>query len=102
VEAGTLDAAVLSLVLHYVAEPAAVLAEAARALRVGGRLLVVDMAAHDRAEYRERMGHVWLGFEREQISGWLEEAGFGAVRHVPLPADPRAKGPLLFAATGTI
>jgi ArsR family transcriptional regulator len=45
------------------------------------------------------MGHVWLGFSETQVSGWLEEAGFGAVRMASLPADPAAKGPRLFSAT---
>lgn len=94
-----LDAAVLSLVLHYAPEPADVLREAARTLRPGGRLLVVDMLPHNREEWRERMGHVWQGFGAEQIGGWLGDAGFGAVRYLPLPADPCAKGPRLFAAT---
>jgi SAM-dependent methyltransferase len=73
---GELDAAVLSLVLHYVPEPVRALAEARRALRPGGRLVVVDMVAHGRAEYREQMGHVWQGFTEAQLRGWLEEAGF--------------------------
>ncbi len=94
-----LDAAVLSLVLHYAPAPADVLREAARTLRPGGRLLVVDMLPHDRDEWRERMGHVWQGFGAEQIGAWLSDAGFGAVRYLPLPADPCAKGPRLFAAT---
>jgi SAM-dependent methyltransferase len=99
VAAGELDAAVLSLVVHYVADPAVVLAEARRALRAGGRLLVVDMVEHGRAEYRERMGHVWLGFRRADIRQWVKRAGFVGVRYVALPADARAKGPLLFAAS---
>lgn len=96
---GELDAAVLYLVLHHVAEPARVLAEAARTLRPGGRLLMVDMNPHDRQEYRHEMGHVWLGFDRRQIAKWIEGAGLGELRVVPLPADPDAKGPTLFAAT---
>jgi SAM-dependent methyltransferase len=99
VETGELDAAVLSLVLHYVAEPVLVLREARRALRPGGRLLVLDMVEHGRAEYRERMGHIWPGFRREMMEEWLKEAGFVRVRYTPLPADPRAKGPPLFATT---
>lgn len=95
---GELDAAVLSLVLHYAADPAAVLAEAGRALRPGGRLLVIDMLPHDRAEYQAEMGHAWLGFEEGQLAGWLAAAGFDRVRYRPLPADPAAKGPALFAA----
>lgn len=97
---GELDAAVMSLVLHYVPEPALALAEAARVLGAGGRLLIVDMVAHGRAEYREQMGHVWQGFTEDQVRGWLEDAGFARVRWTPLPPDAHAKGPLLFAASG--
>lgn len=98
---GALDAAVLFLVLHYIAEPGRALAEAARALRPGGRLLVVDMVPHDRAEFRERMGHVWQGFTADELDDWLAAAGFGPCRYTPLPADPGAMGPRLFAATAS-
>jgi ArsR family transcriptional regulator len=99
IEDGELDAAVLFLVLHYVVDPAAVLAEVRRVLAPGGRLLVVDMMPHEREEYRQQMGHLWQGFSSEQLAGWLEAAGFGTARYRHLPADPQAKGPLLFAAT---
>ena len=102
VDDGELDAALLFLVLHYVAEPAAALAEARRALKPGGVLLIVDMTPHDREDYRQVMGHVWLGFGAEQLDGWLREAGFAETRYVPLPADPAAKGPALFAARGAV
>jgi ubiquinone/menaquinone biosynthesis C-methylase UbiE len=94
----SLDVALLFLVLHYVAEPARALAEARRVLRPGGRLLVVDMVAHGRSEYRDRMGHLWLGFERGQVEGWLEAVGFGQVGYHHVPTDASAKGPMLFAA----
>ena len=93
-----LDAAILSLVLHFVVDPAAVFAEAARTIRPGGRLLVVDMVPHEREDYRSTMGHLWLGFDATQLTEWLERAGFGDVRIVPLPPDPQAKGPGLFTA----
>ena len=99
---GALDAALLILVLHHLADPPAVLAEVARALAPGGRLLVVDMAPHDRERYRQEMGHLWLGFSPEQLAGWLADAGFAPPRLVPLPPDPEAKGPNLFAATATL
>lgn len=101
IDDAALDAAVICLVLHHVAEPAAVLREAARALRPGGRLLIIDMAQHERAEYRQQMGHVWLGFTPAQLGEWLAAAGFAAVRVHSLPPPAAAKGPALFAAAAT-
>ena len=95
----SLDAAVLSLVLHHAVEPGDVLREAARVLRPGGRLLVVDMVPHERDEYRAQMGHVWLGFGAPEFRAALGDAGFDDVRYIPLPPDPAAKGPNLFAGT---
>jgi SAM-dependent methyltransferase len=97
-QSGELDAAVLFLVLHHVAEPGRVFAEVARVLKPEGRLLVVDMMAHDRQDYRREMGHVWLGFSRPELLAWLTAAGFGPVRIAGLPPDPEAAGPPLFAA----
>jgi ubiquinone/menaquinone biosynthesis C-methylase UbiE len=96
---GALDVAVLSLVLHYVADPAAALAGIRRTLRAdGGRLLLVDMQPHDRVEYRQTMGHVWLGFDATQLTRWSADAGFASIRHHALPAAPQAMGPSLFVA----
>jgi ubiquinone/menaquinone biosynthesis C-methylase UbiE len=94
-----LDAAVMFLVLHYAAEPAAALREVARVLRPGGRLLVVDLMPHEREDYRQAMGHVWLGFDPDQLADWTMAAGLEDARYLPLPADPDARGPGLFAAT---
>jgi len=98
IDSGELDVAMLSLVLHYSPAPARALAEVGRVVRKGGRVLVVDMLPHDREEYQQQMGHVWLGFSEKQISRFLTGAGFGDVRVRMLPADPDAKGPALFAA----
>ena len=95
-----LDAAVISLVLHHAADPRRAIAEAHRALQSGGRLLLIDLVPHDRVEYREHMGHVWLGFSAEQVTEWLHGAGFSNVKVVELPKDPGAKGPGLFVASG--
>lgn len=97
-EDASLDAATLMLVLHHVPTPAHAIAEAARVLKPNGRLLIVDMAPHEREEYRQEMGHVWLGFSDEQLTRWLQQAGFGDIRIEPLPPSDTAKGPGLFAA----
>lgn len=99
IEDGRLDAATLVLTLHHLPEPGDALAEALRVLRPGGRLLLVDMLPHGHEEYRTSMGHVWLGFPVEQTESLLKATGFESVRVTPLPADPQAKGPGLFAAT---
>jgi ubiquinone/menaquinone biosynthesis C-methylase UbiE/DNA-binding transcriptional ArsR family regulator len=99
IDSGELDAAMLSLVLHYSPSPARALVDVARALRPRGRVLVVDMLPHEREEYQQQMGHVWLGFTEKQMTRFLTGAGFGDVRVRMLPADPDAKGPALFAAS---
>ena len=99
IDSHSLDAALAVLVLHHLAEPATALSEAARTLKEGGKLLIVDMLAHEREEYRQTMGHVWLGFEPDRVRQWLEQAGFEDIRTFQLSAEPDAKGPTLFGAT---
>ena len=69
-------------------------------LKPGGRVIIADMLPHDRDNYRQQMGHVWLGFSNEQMETLLRAGGFEPVRIVALAADPKAKGPGLFVATG--
>jgi ArsR family transcriptional regulator len=96
-----LDAAMLTLVLHHLPAPETALNEVARVMKPGARLMLVDMLPHDRDNYRQQFGHVWLGFSEDQVRRLLVDAGFENVRFAPLSPDPRAKGPALFVSTAT-
>jgi SAM-dependent methyltransferase len=99
IDDGQLDIAIVTLVLHHAPDPARTLSEVRRVLKPGGRVLVVDMQPHDRSEYQQQMGHVWLGFSEKTMKKHLETAGFERVTVRPLPEEADAKGPGLFAAT---
>jgi ArsR family transcriptional regulator len=73
--AGSADTVILHQVLHYAQQPAAAVAEAARLLAPGGRLLIVDFAPHEREELRARDAHARLGFADEAMLKYLEGAG---------------------------
>jgi SAM-dependent methyltransferase len=72
---GEADCAVLSMVLHHLPSPADGLREAARALSPGGTLVIADFLRHAREDLREQLGDRWLGFDSEELSGWLAETG---------------------------
>ena len=97
----TLDVATLMLVLHHLQDPQRAIQEAARCMKSGGRLLIVDMLPHDRVHYRQEMGHIWLGFAEDTLRAFVETAGFAQVRLRAIPPDPQGRGPNLFALAAT-
>ncbi len=72
---GSVDVAVLHHVLHFLDDPAAAIAEAARTLAPDGRLLVVDFAPHQHEHMRLEFAHRWLGFAETDMRGWCVAAG---------------------------
>lgn len=72
---GSADTVVLHQVLHFAQTPALAVAEAARVLSPGGRLLIVDFAPHAREELRARHAHARLGFDAAQVCDWMTAAG---------------------------
>ena len=69
------DIVTLHQVLHFLAEPAAAIAEAARVLRPGGRLLIADFAPHGLEFLRTEHAHRRLGFSADEVAGWCADAG---------------------------
>ncbi len=69
------DAALFHQVLHYLDDPQAAIVEAARVLKPGGRLIVVDFAPHELEFCREELNHRRLGFSDNEVKGWFGAAG---------------------------
>lgn len=88
VERNAFDLVIIHQVLHYLDDPARALSEAAALLAPGGRLLVVDFAPHALDFLREDHAHRRLGFGREQMIGWLRDAGLDCLETRDL-APPR-------------
>ena len=66
------DAALFHQVLHYLDDPQAAVAEAARVLKPGGRILIVDFAPHDLEFLRTELQHRRLGFSDKEVQGWFD------------------------------
>ena len=89
IDDASIDLAVVHMVLHYSDDPRAVIHEAARILRPGGRLVLIDFAAHTEEQLREQFNHRRLGFSDDEIARWFDECGLGAeVRIDQLAGDP--------------
>jgi ArsR family transcriptional regulator len=72
----SVDLVLLSQALHHAEQPARAVHEAHRILRPGGRLLVLDLRAHDQAWVRGALGDTWLGFSERELHELLTQSGF--------------------------
>ncbi len=107
IENQLLDAALIVLVLHHVTNIESSLAEVHRVLKPGGVALIVDLLPHQVEMFREKMGHRWMGFAPDQLTGQLRSAGLTDVRRHTLPSrksrspESRVAVPDLFVLRAT-
>ncbi len=113
VEREAFDLVTIHQVLHFLDEPLSAIREASRALRAGGRLIIVDFASHDLETLREKHAHLRLGFADQQMAAWLKAcglkpqkpfevtaAGYGQLTvKIWLALDPRAPGEVTVITT---
>ena len=81
------DVVILHQVLHFLDDGARAIHEAARVLRPGGRLLVVDFAPHEQEILREQYAHRRLGFAPETVTQWITASGLEPVLHKSLAPE---------------
>jgi ArsR family transcriptional regulator len=75
IEDSSVDLAVLSQVLHHLPTPEKSFAEVKRILKENGKLLLLDLDAHDQDWVREKLGDQWLGFSPDRLSAWIKNSG---------------------------
>lgn len=95
------DIAVMSQALHHTHSPSRALKEAHRVLARGGRLLVIDLLAHNEDWVREKLNHQHLGFTEEELGDLLTQAGFQDIRVERAARDAKPPHFMTLIATGT-
>ena len=92
VSADSVDVVTFHQVLHYADDPGTAIAEAARVLKPGGRLAVVDFLPHELEFLRQEHAHRRLGFSDQEVAGWYRNAGLDPVVERRLAGDPLTVG----------
>ncbi len=97
-ETGSVDAAFAHMVLHSLERPEQAVAEMARVVRPGGRVVIVDFLAHEHRWMEHELGLVWLGFDEESLCAWLAGAGLESPRIEHHAPDAKRDLPASFVA----
>ncbi|MCX7713670.1 MAG: metalloregulator ArsR/SmtB family transcription factor [Chthoniobacterales bacterium] len=92
IEDNEVDLVIFSQALHHAANPPQALREAWRILRIGGRILILDLAAHNCEEARELYADVWLGFRETELFELLTRSGYEEVEVTEVSAERKPPG----------
>ncbi|HEY2010361.1 MAG TPA: metalloregulator ArsR/SmtB family transcription factor [Rhizomicrobium sp.] len=84
------DVVLFHQVLHYLDDPGAAVAEAARVMAPAGRLLIADFTPHKEEFLRDEFAHRRLGFSDREVEGWFSAAGLVSAGSETIA--PRAPG----------
>jgi ubiquinone/menaquinone biosynthesis C-methylase UbiE len=94
----SVDCVIANMVLHHAADPLAVIIETGRVLIAGGLLVIADLARHEREAARDQLADQWLGFEDEELAGWLVSAGFADIAFERVQGRDGQESVLIFLA----
>lgn len=94
----TASVILLNMVLHHAADPAGVFLELRRVLAPAGHLVIADLMRHEEEWVRSELADQWLGFERCELEGWLNAAGFTITRFTEIPGNEHAQGVFILQA----
>lgn len=94
----TAGVVVLNMVLHHAADPPAVFLEIRRVLQSGGVLVLADLVRHEREAAREELADLWLGFDEQEVTDWLRDAGFSEFYYEQITAGQGQESILLLKA----
>ena len=82
------DLVIIHQVLHYLVDPECAVREAARLVKPGGPLLIVDFAQRQMKDLCELHRHRWAGFTDKTVEGWGVSAGLAGYQGRTVPSKP--------------
>lgn len=92
IDDGTIDLAFFSQSLHHAMHPERAVAAAAKILKSGGRIVILDLKKHNFEQARELYADTWLGFSEVELRGFLENAGFNVVQSWVVDREAQSPG----------
>jgi len=92
IDDATIDLAFFSQSLHHALHPERAVTAAARLLKPGGRIVILDLKKHSFEQARDLYADTWLGFSELELRGFLEGAGFTAVQSWVVDREAQSPG----------